>query len=58
VRFVAPSLTVNISFNCNMRYPATFTNMLGSLEIVNVDLVPSLVRFFCLGKVDDPTRAM
>jgi hypothetical protein len=35
-------IAVNISFNCNMSFPPVFENMLANLEIVNVDIFPSL----------------
>lgn len=35
-------IAVNISFNCNMSFPPVFENLLANLEIVNVDVFPSL----------------
>jgi hypothetical protein len=35
-------ISVNISFNCNMDFPPVFANLLANLEVVNVDLLPSL----------------
>ena len=35
-------ISVNIAFNCNMEFPPVFANLLANLEVVNVDLMPSL----------------
>ena len=35
-------IAVNVGFNCNITFPKVFTNSLQKLEVVNLDLFPSL----------------
>jgi hypothetical protein len=35
-------ISLNISFNCAVTFPATFTRVLTSFKVLNLDLVPSL----------------
>jgi hypothetical protein len=35
-------ISVNIQFNCDIKFPLNYQKMLDSLAIANLDLIPSL----------------
>jgi len=35
-------IAVNIGFNCDIRFPEMFENVLSALAVVNIDIIPSL----------------